>query len=76
MLKRKAGGRIVTTEVAVDGMLRDLGKERMTWGCFRHDLLHGMMFRVPEWITSPLMHKVFKGLQKKWEEKERDEKKD
>ena len=47
MLKRKAGGRIVTTEVAVDGMLRDLGKERMTWGYFRHDMQHGLSFMVP-----------------------------
>ena len=74
MLKRKAGGRIVTTEVAVDGMLRDLGKERMTWGCFRHDMQHGLSFMVPAWITSPLMLKVFKGVHKK--QKEMAEKKD
>lgn len=37
MLKRPAGGRVVTTEVAVKGMLKDLGKERMTRGCSTHD---------------------------------------
>ena len=36
-LYAKEGGRIVSTDVAVDGMLRDLGTERRTFGCFAHD---------------------------------------
>lgn len=36
MLRKPAGGRVVTTDVAVKGMLRDLGKESMTYGCTAH----------------------------------------
>jgi len=36
-LMAKPGGRIATTEEAVNGMLRDLGRERRTFGCFRFE---------------------------------------
>lgn len=36
MLKKPAGGRVVTPEVAVKGMLKDLGKESITYGCSTH----------------------------------------
>jgi len=65
MLRQKAGGRVVTTEVAVDGMLRDLGKERMSFGCFKHDLFNSVLFMVPIWVTGPLMLKIFKSVHRK-----------
>lgn len=36
MLKRPVGGRVVSTNTAVNGMLRDLGKETTTFGCTKH----------------------------------------
>ena len=36
MLGRPPGGRIVTTDVAVKGMLKDLGRESMSYGCLKH----------------------------------------
>lgn len=36
MLRKPVGGRVVSTEVAVKGMLRDLGKESLTYGCTSH----------------------------------------
>jgi short-subunit dehydrogenase len=36
MMKKPVGGRVVSTKTAVTGMLRDLGKENQTYGCFTH----------------------------------------
>ena len=36
MLGKPSGGRVATTDMAVKGMLRDLGKESMTYGCSKH----------------------------------------
>ena len=44
MIKKPAGGLVVNTETAVKGMLRDLGKERMTRGVAVHDLALGLVF--------------------------------
>ena len=49
MVKREAKGWVISPEVAVKGMLRDLGKERMTRGVFVHDLCMGLLFNYLPW---------------------------
>jgi len=49
MVKREAKGWVITPEIAVKGMLRDLGKERMTRGVFKHDLFMGLLFNYLPW---------------------------
>lgn len=44
MVKRPVGGWVINTETAVKGMLRDLGKERMTRGVAVHDFYMGLLF--------------------------------
>jgi short-subunit dehydrogenase len=36
MLRKPPGGRVVSVDVAVRGMLKDLGKDKMTYGCRKH----------------------------------------
>ena len=55
MLKRPAGGTVVTTEVAVKGMFKDLGKERMTRGCFTHDASMVILPLIPEGFFNRMM---------------------
>ena len=49
MVKREAKGWVITPETAVKGMLRDLGKERMTRGVLKHDLYMGLLFNYLPW---------------------------
>jgi hypothetical protein len=49
MVKREAKGWVITPQVAVKGMLRDLGKERMTRGVFVHDFYLGILFAYMPW---------------------------
>ncbi len=60
MLRKPAGGRVVTTEVAVKGMLRDLGKESLTYGCTTHARTM-CLFMLPRSLISRFM---FSTLQK------------
>ena len=57
MLKKPAGGGVLSPDVAVRGMLRDLGRDGRTYGKWRHalsgfgasiaplSLLHGVILR-------------------------------
>lgn len=56
MLKRPPGGSVVTTEVAVKGMLKDLGKEKMTRGCGVHDFSMAIFNRVPLGMLNRMMY--------------------
>ena len=69
MLKRPAGGSVVTTEIAVKGMLKDLGKEKMTRGCFRHDASMAVLPLIPEGPFNRMMFNAMKKAHKKQLEK-------
>ena len=55
-----AGGDIVTTEVAVKGMLKDLGREQMTYGCYRHGRKMAIMSVTPQWYFNAFIFKIMK----------------
>ena len=59
MMRRPPGGRIVTTEVAVQGMLRDIGKEEMTYGCFKHAQAMSQLGMMPQSMIRCLMFRAF-----------------
>ena len=65
MLKRPPGGSVVTTETAVKGMFKDLGKERMTRGCFIHDSTMAVMPLIPEGPFNRMMFKAMTKAHKK-----------
>lgn len=65
MLKRPPGGSVVTPEVAVKGMLKDLGKEKMTRGCGVHDLSMTLFNRVPLGMLNRMMYKAMVKAHKK-----------
>ena len=45
----------MTCEVAVKGMLRDVGREQMTYGCARHAMAVTFLTLVPGFILNPIM---------------------
>jgi hypothetical protein len=63
MIKKPAGGLVVSTETAVKGMFRDLGKERMTRGVAVHDFYLGLVFNyIPlSWINGYIARVQAKG---------------
>ena len=69
MLKRPPGGSVVTTEVAVKGMFRDLGKERMTRGCFVHDSSMALLPLIPVGPFNRMMLRAMTKTHKKQLEK-------
>ena len=69
MLKRPPGGSVVTTEVAVKGMFKDLGKEKMTRGCFVHDASMAVFPLIPEGALNRMMLKAMTKAHKRQIEK-------
>ena len=69
MLGRPPGGAVVTTETAVKGMFKDLGKERMTFGCLIHDSTMAFMPLIPEGAFNRMMLKTITKMHKEYLEK-------
>jgi len=72
----KPGGHCVTTTVAVKGMLRDVGKESLTYGCFTHAKGMGSLSVMPEGLVKSFFYKHLcadreKQLQMRKEEEEK-----
>ena len=65
MLKRPPGGSVVTTETAVKGMFKDIGKERLTRGCFRHDSMMALLPLIPYGTFNRIMFKSMARTHKK-----------
>ena len=60
MLKKKAGGMVLSEEEAVVGALADLGHERRSSGGFVHDFMSFAGSYVPNWTISAMMFKAMK----------------
>lgn len=67
MSKKKAGAFVLSTDGAVRGMLRDIGRERITNGDATHDLLNQFLKRVP----LKLVNNMFIGIGNKVLKKQR-----
>jgi len=53
----KAEGHCVTRTVAVKGMLRDVGKENLTYGCYAHAKGMGSLAIFPEFFIKKFFYK-------------------
>jgi len=53
------GGHCVTPTVAVKGMLRDVGKESLTYGCAPHAKGMFVVNLMPTWKIQALFYKGF-----------------
>lgn len=57
MMKKPVGGRVVSPNTAVKGMLRDLGKYRDTYGCFVH--ARSIFWYMPhDWIQASFFKRM------------------
>jgi len=52
------GTSILTTDQAINGALRDIGKEYMTMGAFRHGFMHSLFLWMPVTARNMMMYKV------------------
>lgn len=48
-----------TPSKSVDGMLKDIGRERVTYGSFGHDWANWIFFALPAPLVIPFMTKMF-----------------
>ena len=48
-----------TPSKSVDGMLKDIGRERLTYGSFGHDWANWLFFAMPAPIVVPFMTNMF-----------------
>jgi len=51
LAKRKAGGIVVEIKEAVSGALPSLGREKVTWGCLKHDLVMNLISNLPDRVV-------------------------
>ena len=77
MNKKPPGGAVITTDAAVKGMFKDLGKEKMTRGCFAHDSSMALLPLIPFAPFNRMMFRVMSKIhEKQLEEKEAEKKKE
>lgn len=58
MLKMEAKGRVATPKMSVEGMLKDVGKESATYGCYKHAKAMGQFSFLPIRAINSLMFSV------------------
>ena len=76
LLGQPAGPRVATRKEAVDGMLRDLGKERDTRGCARHDKGSLFFLYAPtNWLSRLMLNAMTKKREELLKEGKADPKK-
>jgi len=61
MMRGRKGAKLLSPEAAVKGMLRDLGKERLTYGVLKNDRSSSLFMAMPSGFINRMMFKAMKG---------------